>query len=128
MDDELRSVPIDELHFTKRTDNLPPELVNRITLVHHAFRDYLSPTLAETINNFTFDEHPEQEVEIWERMAAVAIALRYEHAWPTSKMASAVKAVVGLSVGTLEQGELSDDETAKIIELWNNAHIGGSGA
>lgn len=95
MDEDMQNVPIDELRFTKHTETLPAPLVNRITLVYYVFRDYLSPTLNETIENFKYDKNPEKEVEIWEHMGQVVIRLKAVEQWPTYRIAIAVKAFAG---------------------------------
>ncbi len=119
MDDNIQMVPIDDLSFTKRTDALPAELIDRIVLIHNVFRDYLSVTLEKTIDNFKYDINPEQEIRVWEHMASVILALKYQENWPADKIALAVKVVLGLSMGAVQDNELNVQDTDQIKSLWN---------
>lgn len=120
MDDDLQMIPIDDLHFVRRTDTLPAELVDRITLIHHVFRNFLHATLDETIDNFKHDKNPEEEVRIWEHMASVILALQYQCDWPQDKVAAAVRVVLGLSMGMIQDNTLDKASTDQIIALWND--------
>lgn len=118
MDNDTRMVSINDLSFEKQTAVLPADLVDRITLIHHAFRGYLSATLDETIDNFKYDQHPENEIRVWEHMASVILTLQYQFGWPHEKVAAAVKVVLGLSMGAIQENSLDANSTEQIIELW----------
>ncbi|MGG1611451.1 toll/interleukin-1 receptor domain-containing protein [Paenibacillus phoenicis] len=56
--------------FPVRHAKLPKQLINRIKLVHHLFKDFYDITLEQTIDNFKHDTNPEREVSIWEAIAS----------------------------------------------------------
>jgi hypothetical protein len=118
-DADMRVVPVDDLKFQKRTEELPADLIDRITLIHHAFRDYLSVTLEETIDNFKYDAQPENEIRVWEHMAKTVLTLRYELGWPPEKVAAAVKVVLGLSMGAVQDNTLDQASTEQVVAAWN---------
>lgn len=120
MNDDAHMIPIEDLHFQKKTTTLPPELIDRITLIHHVFRDYLSATLDETIENFKYDTDPESEIRVWEHMASVVLALKYQFNWPPEKMIPAVKVVLGLSMGSIQDNSLDASSTEQIMAIWTN--------
>ena len=119
-DDQLETVAIDSVDFEQRNDVLPPELVDRITLIHHAFRDYLSVTLEKTIDNFKYDADPEREVRVWEHMAQVVLTLRYRDEWPEEKVGEAAGDVLSLSMGGPMESGLSDQEKRYIEAVWQD--------
>lgn len=53
-----------------RHENLPKSLLLRIKIIHLIFQDVYSLSLKESIDNFRRDLHPEEEIKIWENMAA----------------------------------------------------------
>ena len=118
MDDASRMIPIEDVQFTKQTQALPASLVDRITLIHHAFRNYLGATLEETIDNFTYDQDPEREIRVWEHMASIILTLKYQQGWPDEKVAAAVKVVLGLSMGAIQGNTLDEASTQQIVTLW----------
>ncbi len=120
MDDGTRMVPIEDLHFKKQANQLPAELIDRITLIYYVFRDYLSVTLEKTIDNFKYDKDPEREIRIWEHMASVILALKYQHNWTDDKLKSAAKVLLGLSTGAIQDNDLDKESTEEIINSWNN--------
>lgn len=120
MDDDVKMVPIKDLHFKKQTNALPAELVDRITLIHYVFRDYLSVTLDKTIDNFKYDKHPESEIQVWEHMASVILTLKYQHNWSEDMLKGAVKVVLGLSTGMIQNNDLDKESTERIVEIWNS--------
>ena len=52
-----------------RHDELPADLVARITKLHDTFQDVDPTPLAKWLDDFKRDEHPDREVEIYEAMA-----------------------------------------------------------
>ncbi|AWV34456.1 toll/interleukin-1 receptor domain-containing protein [Paenibacillus odorifer] len=66
------SVNMEEMinRFPVRHAELPSQLINRIKLVHHHFKDFNDITLEQTIDNFKHDTNPEREVSIWEAIAS----------------------------------------------------------
>lgn len=52
-----------------RRDELSPELVARITKLHDTFEEVDPSPLSRWLDDFKRDEHPENEVEIYEGMA-----------------------------------------------------------
>lgn len=120
MYDNTRIVPIKDLHFSKQTNTLPAELIDRITLIHHSFRDYLSVPLEKTIDNFKYDKNPESEIRVWEHMAGVLLTLKYQDNWSEDKLKSAVKVVLGISTGMIQDNDLDKESTEHIVEIWNN--------
>lgn len=116
--DNIIRVPIKDLHFKKKAETLPAELVDRIIIIHEVFKDYLSTTLEKTIDNFKYDSHPEKEVCIWEHMASTIITLKRQEGWAEEKMKAAVKVVLCLSMGEIQENTLSEEDTKKIIATW----------
>lgn len=60
---ELKKGPI-------RHEELPKSLLLRIKLIHLILQDVYSFSLEESINNFKRDLHPDEEIKIWENIAA----------------------------------------------------------
>jgi len=115
---DLKSGPI-------RHTKLPEGLVNRIVLVHKTFESYLSFSLDETLQNFKRDMHPEREIGVWEKMAAIVVSLERTNKWTSSRVKSAVGPIIQLSTGpllpqTVRKAKLTDKEVETIIDLWYN--------
>ena len=64
-----------------RHETLDAGLLARIAAIHEALHDVLPGTLAEWVDDFRRDMHPEIEVEIWEQIVA-------NYLGPTTGMAS----------------------------------------
>ena len=111
-----------------RHDQLPDSYLNRILVIYWIFSEYLSISQEETIDNFKRDLHPEREIEVWERMAAVILALKYDHGWNKEKIKTATGLALMLSTGPLTDKlagdtKLSDDEIQVIIDLWGDSPL-----
>jgi hypothetical protein len=52
-------------------DSLPPELAARATVVYTMFEGHLYDSLDSWVDGFCFDMHPEREIALWERYAAL---------------------------------------------------------
>lgn len=116
--DDIQMVPIDDLHFEKKADSLPAELINRITLIYHTFRPYLNASLEQTIDNFKYDTNPDKEIALWERMGQTVLTLKYQDNWTDEKIAMAVKVVLGLSMGQIQGNELGEEDTQRVVAIW----------
>ena len=109
-----------------RHDRLPHSYLNRILVIYWTFSEYLSISQEETIENFKRDLHPEREIEIWERMAAVILALKCKHGWDKQKIKAAIGLALMLSTGPLTdefvgETKLSDSEIQLAINLWDDS-------
>jgi hypothetical protein len=120
MDDNIKIVPIEDLRFKKQTSALSVDLIDRITLIHHVFRDYLTISLEKTIDNFKYDKHPENEIRVWEHMAYVILTLKFKYNWSDKNVKSAIKVVLGLSAGAIQDNDLDKVSTEQIVKIWNN--------
>jgi hypothetical protein len=123
-DDNVKMVPIDDLRFEKRAETLPAELIDRIILIHHTFQPYLSVSLEQTIDNFKYDTHPEQEIALWERMGRTVLTLTYQDSWPEDKIAKVVKVILGLSMGQVQGNELDEEDMQRVIAIWSDRQPG----
>ena len=119
-DDNVKMVPIDDLKFEKRAETLPAELIDRIALIYHTFQPYLSVSLEQTIDNFKYDTHPEQEIALWERMGRTVLTLTYQDSWPEDKIAKVVKVILGLSMGQVLGNELDEEDMQRVIAIWSD--------
>ena len=119
-DDNVKMVPIDDLKFEKRAEALPAELIDRIALIYHTFQPYLSVSLEQTIDNFKYDTHPEQEIALWEKMGRTILILKHQEHWSEEVITKAVKVVIGLSMGQIQGNELNEEETQRVIAIWND--------
>ncbi|MGC3945107.1 MAG: hypothetical protein QM762_11430 [Chryseolinea sp.] len=50
-------------------DTLSKEQLGKIKRIHNAFSEVMKSSLAETIDNFKRDQHPDREIAIWLMMA-----------------------------------------------------------
>ena len=123
-DDNVKMVPIDDLKFEKRAETLPAELIDRIALIYHTFQPYLSVSLEQTIDNFKYDTHPEQEIALWERMGRTVLTLTYQDSWPEDKIAKVVKVILGLSMGQVQGNELDEEDMQRVIAIWSDRQPG----
>jgi hypothetical protein len=57
-------------------DSLPPELLRRIRLIQEAVYEALPVSFEETVENFKRDLRPDHEVEIWESIAGIYLAVK----------------------------------------------------
>lgn len=64
---ELRSGPI-------RHESLSAGTLVRIEIIHLVFRSVFPGTLEDVVDSFRRDMHPEPELQVWERMAAVYLS------------------------------------------------------
>ncbi len=108
-----------------RHEKLPDALVNRILLIHRAFANYLSFSFDETLESFRRDMHPEREIGVWEKMAAIVDALKHVHNWDEARVKAAVGPIIHMSTGPLlpqitRKAGLTDTEVMTITDLWLN--------
>ena len=57
-----------DVTFVRYHDSLSEVLVDRIKRLHPIVNEVIPMSLEEWIDGFNYDMHPEQEVQIWERM------------------------------------------------------------
>jgi hypothetical protein len=89
-----------------RHPELPAEMIERITAFKKILADVDTTTLEMTIENFERDQHPEREVEVWERIAGM-YQLFLTHN-PTDDLATKTevfRVLLGASMGTEDFSE-----------------------
>lgn len=108
-----------------RHNRLPNSYMNRILVIYWTFSEYLSMSQVETIENFKRDLNPEREIEVWEKIGVVILALKYRYGWKTDKVKTAIGLALMLSTGSPidklpGDAKLSDSDIQLVIDLWSD--------
>ncbi|WBA42192.1 hypothetical protein [Hymenobacter canadensis] len=68
---DVQTIDTKQIHIgTVVHDSLTKQQVEQITRIQATFAEVYPVSLAETINNFQRDVHPDREIAVWEMMAA----------------------------------------------------------
>jgi hypothetical protein len=89
-----------------RHPELPAETIERIAAFKKILADVDTTTLELTVENFKRDQHPENEIDVWERIAKM-YQLFLAHN-PTNDLATKTevfRVLLGASIGTEDFGE-----------------------
>ncbi len=90
-----------------RHSEFPKMLMSRINLIRHIFFDFMPGTLEEALLDFRHDTHPEQEIVMWEAMAAVYLDYLHEHRPSPAKRRAAFDVLLHLSTSQFPSEPLS---------------------
>jgi hypothetical protein len=101
--DELEPGPI-------RHAELSPDLVARIKNLHLALDEVYPSSLADWLDDFRRDLHPEQEVVWWERLAQCYITYRDRQDLNAKQRQAAFKILLNINLG-VHPASLSADAT-----------------
>jgi hypothetical protein len=86
-----------------RHETLPPELVGRIRVIYQVFADVHPSDWDRTVREFKADFRPDNEVAIWEGMAAVYLQLIREHGLDRPGREELFEALLLASNGQLDE-------------------------
>jgi hypothetical protein len=94
------NISLDELERGRiRHAELPPALVARIKSLHSAFDEVYPSSLADWLDDFQRDLHPEREVDWWERLAQCYITYRDQQGLNARQRQAAFKILLSISLG-----------------------------
>lgn len=117
------NIPLDELDPSPiRHAELSPDLVARVKDIQATFDEVYPSSLADWLDDFRRDLHPEQEVLWWEHLAQCYIAYRDPHDLNAKQRQAAFKILLNISLGgrplslsadaaILPEGALADLQT-----------------
>ena len=96
-------------------DSLTTEQINDITRIQEVFSEVNSTSLEETINNFKRDQHPDNEIAIWLKMADAyqRFTLRTDKSIAHDKKSEAYELILLRSMMTEE--EVLDKSTPEVL-------------
>ena len=90
--DELEQGPVRHAEF-------PPALVARIKNVHLALEEVYPSSLADWLDDFRRDLHPEREVVWWERLAECYLTYRNRRDLSAKQRQTAFKILLSITMG-----------------------------
>jgi hypothetical protein len=89
-----------------RHPELPAELIERIAVFKKILADVDTTTLEMTVDNFKRDQHPENEVEVWECIAKMyQLFLTHNRTDDLATKSEVFRVLLGASMGTEDFGE-----------------------
>lgn len=88
-------------HGFTRHSKFPKMLLSRINLIRHVFLSLMPETFEEAVDAFRRDTHPEQEIVLWEAMAATYLDFVYERAPSIVKQKVALDVLLHLATQPL---------------------------
>lgn len=107
---------------------LDPSLLDRATIIHHVFHGLLTRDLSETLEDFRREEDPEEEIRLWESMAAFFLGSAPSHLDDRRRRAVAY-ALLAASLGSRDQvihylDPFPHDEAEALAREINRAVLG----
>jgi TIR domain len=124
----LTKVDVDRIiHGNVRHQRLPEPLVTRIICFYAMTSEVFPTTLAEALYDFRCDMVPENEVKIWERIAACFYVACLRESFTLEKKRSIFSVLLAASLGPVEAdeyaelpGKLSRAEVDSLIALYDS--------
>jgi hypothetical protein len=112
----IEQVPLSQIVFpTKSVSQLTDSQISRLTRLYQKVGYVIDDTLAKWLEDFTYELHPEPEIQIWEEMAAV-----FEKYSKTHRLTFAHKREVLNRLLRLVKGEpLKDPVSLELFKLLN---------
>ena len=108
---------------SRRHETLPNTLLVRVHLIHQFLGDVIAQTLDEMVDLFSRDLHPQQEIEVWERIAVAYQEVQEKFSLSLEKKRILFKTLLGLSMGHQENIEKAIDDNSElntaILEVWS---------
>jgi hypothetical protein len=111
-----------KMHTEYRHETLSDELVSRINIIQKIFFDVFPVSIEDTISNFKRDNNPNNEVIIWESMAATYLEFKMDNDLSHEKKLEAFLLLLGLSSNFYNNYDLiflNETEAKFIIESYN---------
>lgn len=114
-----------DLKIVPRHETLPNELVSRIAIIHNVFFEVLPAPFESTLENFKRDNNPENEIIIWESMAATYLEYTRNNTCSIEMKKEVFSLILHLSLYSNNEVEfqlkcLSNEEAANVVRLYNN--------
>ena len=107
---------------SRRHETLPVNLYVRARLVHQILANVIRQTLDDMVDMFCRDLHPQQEIEVWERIAVAYQEVQDRFTLSSVEKHALLKTLLGLSMGHPNAIEKSIDSDSKlaaaIAEVW----------
>ena len=108
---------------SRRHETLPNELLVRVRLIHQILGDVLEQTFDEMMDLFSRDLHPQQEIEVWERIAVAYQEVQGKFSLSLDEKRTLFKILLGLSMGHQEDIQKATDDNSElntvILEVWS---------
>lgn len=106
-----------------RHESLSKSLLLRIKIIHLIFQSVYSLSLEDTIDNFRRDLHPEEEIKVWENMAATYLQYIKNHELTEDQKANVFRHILSISFTPSEKHkELTKSKDSTFVELLNLYH------
>jgi len=110
-----------------RHEHLPPSLIARIEALHSTLEEVYPQSIAEWLDGFQRDLHPEPEVLWWERLARCYVEYISQHELQSEQRKAAFRLMLKLGLGAsakdlaADLGNLSPGALDEIAAIMRSA-------